>query len=60
MPELLPDETVTYACGECGKPIKTGCYCIECMAEAVPPYEGHDPDLDENGVCRVCGQYEPE
>lgn len=22
--------------------------------------EGHDPDLDENNVCRVCGQYEPE
>lgn len=21
---------------------------------------GHDPDLDENGICRVCGQYEPE
>jgi len=19
-----------YACGECGKPIKTGCYCAEC------------------------------
>lgn len=22
--------------------------------------EGHDPDLDENGVCRVCGEFEPE
>jgi hypothetical protein len=21
---------------------------------------GHDPDLDENGVCRVCGKFEPE
>jgi hypothetical protein len=21
---------------------------------------GHDPDLDENGRCRICGQYEPE
>lgn len=24
------------------------------------PDEGHDPDLDENGICRVCGKYEPE
>lgn len=22
--------------------------------------EGHDPDLDENGICKVCGKYEPE
>lgn len=22
--------------------------------------EGHDPDIDENGICRICGQYEPE
>lgn len=21
---------------------------------------GHDPDLDENGICRICGGYEPE
>lgn len=21
---------------------------------------GHDPDLDENGVCRICGKFEPE
>lgn len=21
---------------------------------------GHDPDLDENGICRICGMYEPE
>lgn len=21
---------------------------------------GHDPDLDENGICRICGAYEPE
>lgn len=31
--------------------------------EVVNPFadeEGHDPDLDENGVCRVCGKYEVE
>ena len=30
--------------------------------EVVNPYDdiGHDPDLDENNVCRICGKYEPE
>lgn len=23
-------------------------------------YGEHDPDIDENGICRVCGQYEAE
>jgi Lar family restriction alleviation protein len=26
-----------YACGECGKPIKTGCYCAECAKGEQPP-----------------------
>jgi hypothetical protein len=52
---------VNYTCGTCGKPIKTGCYCSKACADADDmPEQGHDPDLDENNVCRVCGKYEPE
>jgi hypothetical protein len=25
-----------------------------------PDRAGHDPDLDEDGRCRICGEYEPE
>ena len=32
----------------------------ECDCEKVSDDDGHDPDLDENNVCRVCGKYEPE
>ena len=56
-----------YACGECGKPLKTGCYCIECMVKAMPPdpilrirrsalirtdsYGVHGSDFS---ICRLC------
>ncbi len=31
----VPDEEPEpqYACGECGKPIKCGCYCTKCAKE---------------------------
>lgn len=55
--------TQAYSCGTCGKRIKSGCYCSQECSDAdmgLPPNEGHDPDLDENNVCRICGEYEPE
>jgi hypothetical protein len=33
------------------------CNC-DCDMEAID--YGHDPDLDESGICRICGVYEPE
>lgn len=41
---------------ECSRSVS--CHC-DCDSEAMD-YYGHDPVLDENGICRVCGQYEPE
>lgn len=44
--------------------------CTDCESKDIEDFDGfdfedegpygHDPDLDENGVCRVCGKYEPE
>lgn len=60
MSELTSKERVCNACEEgrhwdCSRSVS--CHC-DCDAEALD--YGHDPDLDENGICRVCGQYEPE
>lgn len=49
------DEQHGVRCVFCGFD-KTVCICDGASADD----EGHDPDLDENGVCRVCGKYEPE
>lgn len=35
------------------------CICHDRYDDEEDDY-GHDPDLDDNGVCRVCGKYEPE
>ena len=37
--------------------MSNSCEC-DCDGEALD--YGHDPDLDENGICRVCGEFEPE
>ena len=33
--------------------------CDKCWPDRPLP-EGHDPDLDEKGLCRICGKFEPE
>jgi hypothetical protein len=32
----------------------------QCDCETVSTDYSHDPELDANGVCRICGEYEPE
>lgn len=51
-----------YRCQKHGHQYCRGCSCPACDEEKGDSYEdyGHDPDLDENNVCRVCGEYEPE
>lgn len=55
MKEALTSEKVIEPmagnCCECGQ---RNCICDD------EPWWGHDPDLDENGICRICGKYEPE
>lgn len=50
-----------YKCHTHGVEYCRGCSCPYCAEDAYDDDDyGHDPDLDDNGICRVCGKYEPE
>lgn len=55
-----PEAMISKHCRYCGGGVVGSLFDHERNCVMKPEPAGHDPDLDENGRCRICGEYEGE